>query len=102
MTDNLWIDILICVLCSTLGGVIVATLSEFNPYAPSKVRRAVLVTFWLVSLFVASIVIGLYYWGGNGIMAAIVVDAALFVLFYSVIDANKENRNEHKEKEQIE
>ena len=90
MTDNLWIDITICVLCSALGGVIVATLFEFSPYAPNRVRRAVLITFWLIIVGVAPLIVVGYVWGELAVMIGIGAEIVLVVIFVTVIASAQE------------
>ena len=90
MTDNIWIDILICVLCSALGGVIVATLFEFSPYAPNRVRRAVLITFWLIIVGVAPLVVVGYVWGEMAVMIGVGAEAVLAFIFGIVIASAQE------------
>ena len=90
MTDNFWIDVLICVLCSALGGLIVYTLVEFNPYGFSKVRRAVLVTFWLLFVGAIPLVIAYYFWGGMGVVFVGFLEIGLGLIFGTVIAATVE------------
>lgn len=90
MTENIWIDITICVLCSALGGIIVATLFEFSPYAANRVGRAVLITFWLIVLCVAPLVVVGYIWGGVAVMIGIGAEVALGTIFGTVIEGAKE------------
>ena len=90
MTDVLWVDITICVLCSALGGVIVATLFEFSPYTPNRVRRAVLITFWLIVVGVTPLVIVGNVWGVSAVMLGILAEGALGLLFAGVIVAAQE------------
>jgi len=85
MTDVLWIDITICVLCSALGGIIVATLFEFSPYAPDRVRRAVLITFWLIVLCVAPLIVVGYIWGAFAVIVGVFAEIVLGIIFGSVI-----------------
>ena len=90
MTDNIWIDITICVLCSVVGGLIVATLFEFNPYGSSKVRRAVLTTFWLIFLSVSPLVIIYFIWGWSATFWVAMAIGIVWVIFSSVIQQAKE------------
>ena len=84
MTDNIWIDITICVLCSALGGIIVATLFEFSPYAANRVRRAVLITFWLIVLGVAPLIVVGYIWGWEAVAIGVAVEVVLGTIFATV------------------
>ena len=94
MTDNIWIDITICVLCSALGGIIVATLFEFSPYAANRVRRAVLITFWLIVLCVAPLVVVGYVWGAGAVAIGVFVEMALALIFGMVISFAQESEKE--------
>lgn len=94
MTDNIWIDITICVLCSALGGIIVATLFEFSPYAANRVRRAVLITFWLIVLCVAPLVVVGYIWGGVAVMIGVLAEFILAMIFSMVISLAQEEEKE--------
>ena len=94
MTDNIWIDITICVLCSALGGIIVATLFEFSPYAANKVRRAILITFWLIVLCVAPLVVVGYVWGGEFVFFGFMAEIILGIIFGLVITGAKEAEKE--------
>lgn len=90
MTDILWIDITICVLCSALGGIIVATLFEFSPYAPNRVRRAILITFWLIVVGVAPLVVVGYVWGWIAVLIGVGAEVVLAVIFGLVIETAQE------------
>ena len=90
MTDNIWIDITICVLCSVLGGTIVATLFEFSPYVPNRVRRAVLITVWIIVLCVAPLVVVGYIWGGLAVFIGVGVEFVLAIIFAMVISFAQE------------
>ena len=95
MTDNIWIDIAICVLCSALGGLMVATLFEFNPYGPNKVARAVLITIWLILICVVPLIVVGYVWGGLAVMIGVFAEIALAIVFGSVIAfAQEEEKKE--------
>lgn len=58
---------------------------EFNPYGPSKVRRAVLVTFWLLFVGAVPLVIAYYMWGVDGAAGVAFLEILLGVIFWTVI-----------------
>ncbi len=96
MTDNIFIDIMICVLCSVLGGLIVGTLFEFNPYGPSKVRRYVLITIWLMVLIVAPVVVSSYIWKeagfAFGLIGILTVGGIIFLVIMKARDDEEEEQ----------
>ena len=94
MTDNVWVDITICVLCSALGGIIVATLFEFSPYTANRVRRAVLITFWLIVLCVAPLVVVGYVWGFEAVAIGVFAEIVLAFIFGMVISLAQEEEKE--------
>ena len=96
MTAEMWFDIAVCVLCSVFGGLIVGTFSEFVPMRPSLVRRWVLVTFWILFVSGAVLVVMGLQWGENGVIGGSFGLIVLGVLLLGVITSALEEGKEAK------
>ncbi len=96
MTDNIWSDIAIWVLCSVVGGSIVATLFEFIPNWSSRVRRAVLITYWLIFLSVAPLVVVYLIWERNVLIVGVAVVVIFGIIFRPVVREAKEAEKKEK------
>lgn len=70
--------------------MIVATLFEFSPYAPNRVRRAVMITFWLLVVGVTPLVVVGYVWGPLAVFWGVMAEGAIGLLFAGVIAAAQE------------
>ena len=91
MGESIWVDVAICIICSVIGGIFVATFFQVNPYVPSRVTKYVLVTLSLIIFAGATLLICYHLWGGYGVMFGIFGEVALAIVLTSVIQTAKES-----------